>query len=316
MSALKNHIVKTFFRITKFLVWRHTYSPMTYRTGMNFFTWFLARPVGVKYIRETVGNMDARWIRPAVFDEDSVILYLHGGGYGMGSIRSHRKLAARIARECRTQCLIIEYRLAPEHPFPAAVDDVETAYRWLLEKGYQPEKIVLGGDSAGGGLTIASLLRLRDQKLPLPLAGFCLSPWLDLEARNPDIDAYQKYDPFLDKESVRIWGKKYAGDHTRLPEASPIYASPVGLPPLLVQVGTSEIFLFENRLFYEQARKAGLNVRYEEYPEQVHVFQAFAGFLPEADEAICRIGAFVLEQAARSRNSSSGGGKNIHNISR
>lgn len=270
---------------------------------MDFFTWFLRKPRGVKYELEMVGHMDALWIRPDNIDNDSVILYLHGGGYGMGSIKSHKKMAARIARACKTQCLIIEYRLAPEHPFPAAVEDAFYAYQWLLSKGFRPEKIVIGGDSAGGGLTLATLLKIKEQNMPQPLAAFCLSPWVDLSASSPQMDHYQDKDPFIDKESIKIWGHRYAGEDVKHPLASPLFADLRGIAPVLVQVGTCEILLFENRALYKKAKELNLDFTYQEYPDMIHVFQVFAGFLPQAVQAIEEIGRFVMEKAEASRKS-------------
>jgi acetyl esterase/lipase len=271
---------------------------------MDLLTSFLRTPKGVKFEPERIGHMDALWIKPDRIDTDSVVLFLHGGAYGMGSIRSHKKLAARIARSCRSQSLLIEYRLAPENPFPAAVEDAVTAVQWLHEKGFQPKKIVIGGDSAGGGLTIATLLKLKEMNVEQPLAAFCLSPWLDLEASSEEIDAYQKNDPFIDKESVRIWGKKYAGDQTRNPLASPCYATDFnGTAPLLIQVGTSEILLFENRKLYERLLKEGHDIQYEEYKNMIHVFQVFGGFLPQSDKAIDSIGRFILGKAKQHQQS-------------
>lgn len=299
---MKNRLIKLFFKLTKKFVYRHDYTPDKYRKGMDFFTSFLRKPKNVKYEIEMVDHMDALWIRPNNIDNDSVILYLHGGGYGMGSIKSHKKLAARIARAAHTQCLIIEYRLAPEHPFPAALEDSVSAYKWLLNKGFRPEKVAIGGDSAGGGLTICTLLKIKEEGLPQPLSGFCLSPWVDLEASSVEIPGHQQYDPFIDAESVKIWGKRYAGENVRNPLASPIHADLKGIAPLLIQVGTAEILLFENRSFYEKGRVEGIDIQYEEYKDMVHVFQTFGGFLSQADKAIESIGGFILKQAKKKTN--------------
>jgi len=294
---MRNWLIKFFFKVVKITIYRHDYAPNKYRQGMDFFTGFLRNPKGVKYQPEKIEHMDAIWIKPDNIDNDSVILFLHGGGYGMGSIKSHKKLAARIARSAKTQCILIEYRLAPEHPFPAALEDSILAYKWLLNKGFKPEKIAIGGDSAGGGLTICTLLKAKEDGLPQPLAGFCMSPWLDLAADSPEIPAYQKNDPFIDQKSVKIWGVRYAGESVKHPLCSPLYADAKGIAPLLIQIGTSEILLFENRNFYEKGLKDGLDIQFEEYKDMVHVFQTFGGFLPQADKAIESIGRFILAKA-------------------
>jgi len=300
---MRNWLIKFFFKVTKVLIYRHDYAPNKYRKGMDFFTGFLISPKRVKYKTEKIGRMDALWIIPDNIDNDSVILYLHGGGYGMGSIKSHKKVAARIARSAKTQCIIIEYRLAPENMYPAALDDSITAYNWLLDKGFKPEKIAFGGDSAGGGLTICTLLKIKELGLPQPLAAFCMSPWIDLAADSPEMAGYQKNDPFIDLKSVKIWGKQYAGEQVKNPLCSPLYADAEGIAPLLIQIGTAEILLFENRVFYENNLKKGLDIQYEEYKDMVHVFQVFGGFLPQADKAIESIGRFILNKAQQNKKS-------------
>lgn len=270
---------------------------------MDFFTGFLRNPKNVKYKEEKIGNMDALWIIPDNIDNDSVILYLHGGGYGMGSIKSHKKVAARIARSAKTQCIIIEYRLAPENMYPAALDDSIQAYQWLLDQGFKPEKIAFGGDSAGGGLTICTLLKIKELGMPQPLAAFCMSPWIDLAADSPEMEAYQKNDPFIDLKSVKIWGKQYAGEEVKNPLCSPLYSEATDIAPLLIQIGTAEILLFENRAFYEKGLKRGMEIQYEEYKDMVHVFQVFGGFLPQADKAIESIGRFILAKAQQAKTS-------------
>jgi monoterpene epsilon-lactone hydrolase len=294
---MRNWLIKLFFKLTKVLVYRHHYAPNKYRQGMDFFTGFLRSPKRVKYEDEKIDHIPALWIKPDNIDNDSVILYLHGGGYGMGSIKSHKKLAARIARSAKTQCLLIEYRLAPEHMFPCALDDSILVYKWLLNKGFKPEKIAMGGDSAGGGLTICTLLKLKELGMPQPLAAFCMSPWLDLSADSPEMEGYQKHDPFIDLKSVKLWGERYAGKDTRNPFCSPLYADASNISPLLIQIGTAEILLFENRNFYANGLKKGMDIQFEEYKDMVHVFQTFGGFLPQADKAIESIGRFILSKA-------------------
>jgi monoterpene epsilon-lactone hydrolase len=292
---MRNSIIKLFFRVTKFLIYRHDYSPVKYRKGMDFFTSFLGKSGRVQFEREMVGHMEALWIKHSKHIKGKIILYLHGGGYGMGSIQSHQKLVSKISLSAGVNALMIEYRLAPEHPFPAALDDAYEAYQWLLKKGYSPDDIIIGGDSAGGGLTLATLLLINQKNEIQPKAAICLSPWVDLTAASPEMDAYQKNDPFIDKESIKIWAHRYAGDDLNNPLVSPLFADLSGIAPLLVQVGTSEILLFENRAFQSKAKAQHVSIKYVEYPEMVHVFQVFSGFLPQADKAIHEIGEFVKE---------------------
>jgi acetyl esterase/lipase len=228
---------------------------------------------------------------------DAVLLYLHGGGYCIGSINTHRGMAARLAQACRARALNLDYRLAPEHPHPAAVDDAVAAYRWLLDRGVAPAQIVLGGDSAGGGLVMATLLALRDAGHPLPVAGFCLSPWVDLECSGETMTTKADVDPMVGKDGLTEMAAAYAGDHElRHPLVSPLHADLSGLPPLLIQVGTAETLLDDAVRLADRARNAGMDVRLEAWDDLVHVFQAFAPMVPEAVEAIDGIGRFVRER--------------------
>lgn len=223
---------------------------------------------------------------------DLVWLHLHGGAYSMCSPATHRGLAARIALGTGARCIVLDYRKAPEHPYPAAIDDAFAAYGALLAEGVAPSSILLGGDSAGGGLALALLQRLRDAGLPQPRAAILLSPWVDLTARGGTIDDNGRYD-YLSAEML-VWGAAtyLAGADANGPLASPIYADLRGLPPLLVQTGGGEIFLDQNLAFVERARAAGVPVSHEVSDGMVHVFQAFAGF-PAASQAIASIAAFV-----------------------
>lgn len=222
-----------------------------------------------------------------------VMLYLHGGGYVIGSPRTHRELAARISRASGARLLVIDYRLAPEHPFPAAVDDAVTAYRWLLAQGLDPANIAIAGDSAGGGLTLATLVRLRDEGERLPACGVTLSAWTDLEGTGESMTTRADADPMVGKAGLGQMGAHYAARNLRHPHAAPLYAELHGLPPLLMQVGDAEVLLDDTTRVVERIRIAGGQVEIEIYPEMIHVFQVFAHFLPEGQEAIEKIGAFV-----------------------
>ena len=223
-----------------------------------------------------------------------VILYLHGGGYVIGSINSHREMISRIARAARARALAIEYRLAPEHPFPAAVEDATKAYRWLLKEGIDPDKIVVAGDSAGGGLTVATLLALRDAGDPLPTAAVCISPWTDLEITGETMVTKADVDPMIRPDDAKFGAERYYGKtDPSHPLISPIKANLSGLPPLLIQVGTSEVLLSDSTRLAERAKAAGVDVTLEEWEEMIHVWHFFAFILPEGQQAIERIGEFV-----------------------
>jgi monoterpene epsilon-lactone hydrolase len=244
----------------------------------------------------TANGVPAEWVSAPGAVPGNVVLYLHGGGYVIGSINTHRDLAARISRASGARVLVIDYRLAPEHPFPAAVEDATAAYRWLLSSGIDPSGIVVAGDSAGGGLTVATLVALRDAGDPLPAAGVCLSPWVDLEGIGASMTSKAEVDPIVQKDLLVLMAATYLdGADPRSPLAAPLYADLAGLPPLLIQVGTAETLLDDATRLAERARAAGVDVTLEPWEDMFHVWQAFAAMLPEGQQAIDRIGAFVRE---------------------
>ncbi|MGH9171167.1 MAG: alpha/beta hydrolase [Acidimicrobiales bacterium] len=242
-----------------------------------------------------VGDVPAEWIRPAGCDPSRVVLYLHGGGYVQGSIASHRKLAAHISAACRSTGLIIDYRLAPEHPFPAGLDDAMTAYHWLLERGIKSKDIVVAGDSAGGGLALALALNLRDQGMELPGALVCLSPWTDLASTGDSIETNRSLDVFIEPgESEAVaWYLGDGGADVKDPLVSPLYADYSGMPRLLIQVGSHEVLLDDSTRVAEKAKAAGVDVTIEVWPEMQHVFQMVVGTIPEAGEAVAQIGTWL-----------------------
>lgn len=258
-------------------------------------------PVDGDIKREAVeaGGVKAEWVSTPNGDPGRAILYLHGGGYVIGSINTHRALAARLARAAKARVLVIDYRLAPEHPHPAAVEDSVAAYRGMLGQGLKPARIVVAGDSAGGGLTVATLVAIRDAKLPLPAAGACLSPWVDLEGVGASMATKADADPIVQKAGIEQMAAAYlAGKDPRTPLAAPLYADLTGLPPLLIQVGTAETLLDDASRLAERARKAGVAVSYEASEDMIHVWHLFASMLDEGQEAIDRIGEFVRKHAA------------------
>ncbi len=258
----------------------------------------LPGPPGVLRQAVDAGGVPGEWISIDGANADRVIYYLHGGGYTIGSVNSHAALVARLCQAAGARSLAVNYRLAPEHPFPAAVEDAVAGYRWLLEQGTDPERTIIAGDSAGGGLTVATLVALRDRGLPLPAAAVCLSPWVDLEGLGDSVRAKAAEDPMLDPAHLPVSASAYlAGANPRTPLAAPLYADLAGLPPLLVQVGTAEILLDDSTRLNERARAAGVDVTLEVWDEMIHVWHFLAGILPEGQQAIDRVGQFVRERA-------------------
>jgi monoterpene epsilon-lactone hydrolase len=253
-------------------------------------------PTDVRCESVDAGGVPAEWIAAPNIVAERVICYLHGGGYVIGSINTHRELASRLSRAASARVLILDYRLAPENPFPAAVDDSIAAYHWLLSVGVDPARLVIAGESAGGGLTVATLVALRDAGESLPAAGICLSPWVDLECMGESIVTKAEIDPVINKDHILMMSKAYLGDTDPCtPLASPLYADLTGLPPLLIQVGTAECLFDDAMRLADHARAAGVDVTLEPWDDMIHMWHFFAAMLPEGQQAIDRIGEFVRE---------------------
>lgn len=266
----------------------------TMRAGMESMTGLMPLPPDVATEPASANGVPAEWVSVPTASADRVVLYVHGGAYVIGSINTHRDLAGRISRASGARVLNVDYRLAPEHPHPAAVEDATAAYRWLVANGHAPARLAIAGDSAGGGLTIATLVALRDAGDPLPAAGVCLSPWVDLEGIGESMSSRAHLDPMVQKDHLLRMAKLYLGDlHPRTPLAAPLYADLSGLPPLLIQVGTAETLLDDATRIAERAKKAGVEVTLDVWEDMIHVFQAFAPMLPEGQRAIEQIGEYL-----------------------
>ena len=250
-------------------------------------------PPEVKVERVTAPVAPAEWLRPPSAEAGRVVLYLHGGGYVIGSPRSHRHLAAAIAGAAGASALSLDYRRAPEDPFPAAVDDAVACYRWLLEQGIAPGRIVIAGDSAGGGLTVATLVALKDTRVPLPAGGVCISPWVDLTFSGASYEAKAAADPVVRRPGIDEMARAYLGKtDPRTPLASPVFADLRGLPPLLIHVGSDEVLLDDAVQLAERAKAAGVSATLEVWDRMIHVWHWFLPMLEEADSAIQGIGRF------------------------
>jgi len=241
----------------------------------------------------TAGGVPGEWVSAPGADPGRNVLYLHGGGYTIGSIKTHRCLAGWVSRAAKARVLIIDYRLAPEHPCPAAVDDSLAAYRFMLDSGVNPARTVVAGDSAGGGLAVAALLAIRDAKLPLPAAAVCLSPWVDMEGTGESMKTKADVDPMVGPNLADMAKAYLGGKDLRTPLASPLYADLKGLPPMLIQVGTAEVLLDDSSRLAQRAREAGVEVVYEPWENMIHVWQIFVPMLDESKQAVARIGEYI-----------------------
>lgn len=265
------------------------------RAGLEDLAKMVKVPKDVNIETLDVAGIPAEWISAPEAKDDNIILYLHGGGYISGSINSHRELMSRISRTSKARVLIIDYRLAPEYPFPAAVEDAYSVYRWLIEdQKIAPNNLIIAGDSAGGGLTLATLINLRDKGIALPAAAVGLSPWTDLGLTSESYKTKVRIDPMVTVDGLMFDSQLYLGetDYTN-PLASPLYGDLKGLPPLLILVGTAEILLDDSVEFAKKAKEAGVEVILDIWDDMPHVFAAFAAFAPEGQQAIEKIGEFM-----------------------
>jgi acetyl esterase/lipase len=264
------------------------------RSRVDRWGWLFINPGGVTTETTWVGPLESDWIYPPKADPGRVVLYLHGGGYMTGSRGTHRSLAAEVAVAGRAQALLIEYRLSPENKFPGALDDALFAYRWLLERGTDPQKLSVAGDSAGGGLTMALMIAARDQGLPLPASAVLFSPWTDLAGTGSSYHRLASVDPMLSPEGLDEMAAAYAGtEDLRHPLISPLYADLHGLPPVLIQVGGNEILLDDSVRLAQAIQQAGGQVRLQLFPNMWHVFQFFGGWMRESRQAVVDTGDFL-----------------------
>jgi monoterpene epsilon-lactone hydrolase len=242
-----------------------------------------------------IQNRQAEWLIPCGAPRDKVVLYLVGGGYVSGSCTDHRAMVAKITKGSGVTTLLFDHRLAPEDPFPAALEDAVTAYRWLLAQGISPANIMIVGDSAGGGLCLATLLALRDQGIPLPAAAVSLSPWTDLALTG---ESYRtKLKASIDPPGMSIVCSKYyvEGNDPRLPWISPLYGDLRGLPPIFICVGTNETMLDDSTRFAEKAQAAGVDVTLRVWEGMVHCFPLMAPLFPEATQALDEICLYIRD---------------------
>ena len=250
-----------------------------------------------------LGAISAEWTRVAgVSDPARIVFYCHGGAYLLGSARMYRDLTYQLAKVCAAEVVAIDYRLAPEHPYPAAPDDALAAYRALLNTGVQAQRIVVAGDSAGGNLALVLLQRLRAARLPLPAAAVLFSPWADLTGSGGSIRTRAHLDPMLPANRIGEAAAYYAPGHDLAnSDISPVFGDFASMPPLLVHVGSREILLDDARRVVAAARATKVDVSYREWTGMPHVFQAFARFVPEARMALEEVGAFVIARVSAAR---------------
>lgn len=273
--------------------WTRTTGVEQMRRDWDELFWTDAFPA--KSEKVSADGVDASWVDAPGADPQKALMYFHGGGFQVGSVRSHRDIIARLSAAAGCRALGVNYRLAPDYRFPAPIEDATIAYRWLLNQGFDPKKIALVGDSAGGGLALSTLLALREQTLPLPAVVAVMSVWTDLTASGESYETRAKSDPIHQRRMILAMAKNYLGDSAdaKNPMASPLFADLRGLPPMLLQVGDRETVLDDSRNFATRASAAGVEVQLEVWDDMIHVFQQFTADLPEAGVAIDSIGRFL-----------------------
>jgi acetyl esterase/lipase len=245
------------------------------------------------------GGVPAEWVSAPGVDDSRAVLMLHGGGYAIGSVGTHRRLAYDVSAASGARVLLIDYRLAPEHPFPAALDDATAAWRWMLAQGLRASRLSIAGDSAGGGLVLSALVNLRDQDLALPGCAVAISPWVDLEMRGGSIRSRAEVDPMVAEAGLHAYAKMYLGDaHPKTPLAAPLHADLQYLPPVLVQVGSAEALLDDALRIAEKLHAAGNDARLSVWPNMPHVFPFFAPVMSEGRDGCQEIGAFIRQRTA------------------
>jgi len=254
-----------------------------------------AEPRGVDYLETEAGGRPAMWAVPKGAATDRVLMCLHGGGFMGGSVYTHRKMFGHLAKAVGARALVVSYHLLPEGVFPVPADDVTNAYRWLLDQGISASRIAFAGDSVGGWLAVIVQLRAREQGLPLPAAALLMSPCVDMETTGESYETNRDSDPFFKQEVVRGIIQGFLGEGTDAadPRVNPLYADLSGLGPVYIQAGGDETLADDARLLESHARKAGVEVRLDIFPGQLHTFQMAAGRAPEADDAIRELAGWV-----------------------
>lgn len=264
------------------------------RRGMEKATKMSFLPAKTKVDHLSYSNISAELVSGKNANEEHVILYLHGGGYNTGSPNTHREFAAHVSNASCAKVLLPDYRLAPENPFPAALEDALTSYKWLIDNGFSSEKIAIAGESAGGGLTLATCLSIRDNGDTLPSSVTCISPWTDLEMTGESVKTLEEIDPMLNLASIKIMASNYIDTNDpRSPLISPLHADFKDFPPMLIHVGSDEMLFDDSRSVAEMAKQVGVDLTFKIYEDMWHFFHVFYKLMPEAKAAVKEVGVFI-----------------------
>ncbi len=286
------------------------YSIEDERLGMKHFRYVMDDYFAADESIQCCGNVSpvsadgvyALWVTTKDSDPNKRILYFHGGGYVIGSIRGYLPLASHLSKATGASVLLIDYSLSPENIFPAAVDDAKRAYKWMLDNGPEGEerykKAFISGDSAGGGLSVATTLAIKDDNGILPNAIMPISPWVEMDPVSQSYEDNKELDPFVSKDGIAWFSSVYVPNENerKNPYASPLYGDFKDFPPMLIQVGTREVLLDDSKKLNEKAKSDGCDVEIQIWDDMVHIFQGFAPYLPEANEALESISKFISDK--------------------
>jgi len=269
------------------------FSVEEFRAGVDRVSRRMKLPKDVSSEKFKINNIEAEWIIPENAIKNKVLLYIHGGGFISGSCLTHRMHVAKFAKGCQMKSLVFDYRLAPEHPFPAGLDDCVEVYRYLLDQGYKSSDVIVGGESAGGTLVLSLLLALKDKKISLPKAAFSISPVVDLSCSAESFKYNAKKD-IAPMNSWNVWTQYYVGEsNIKNPLLSPLFGDCKGLPPIYICVGTHEIHLDDCINFADKAKKDGVQVALRKWKNMVHAFPVMSPLFPEAKQAMFEICEFA-----------------------
>ncbi|MBX7227358.1 MAG: alpha/beta hydrolase [Chitinophagales bacterium] len=289
-SATLNFIIKS-LRSTLFI---HKTETLTHRQSFERISHIIKFPRFVERKDEQIAGLDGAWFLPKRSNDNKTILYFHGGGFCVGSHNTHRALIARIARASGHPAYGVNYRKAPENPFPAALDDAYAVYMELLNRGVK--NIIVAGDSAGGGLCLSLMLKLRNEKKTMPIAAMLISPWTDLSMTGETIRTKANVDPLIEPSLLYVFANKYIGEYEATnPFISPLFADLDNFPPIYIQVGGNEVLLDDSLRLAKKLKEHNVPVKIDVYPGMMHVFHWMAGIVPEAHGAIDKIGMFIKE---------------------
>ena len=301
MASIRSFVIR---QVSRQYMKRSVMSTDPLRARREFHARMTRLPVagGVDVTVEQIGGVDCEWHVPDGCDDAPVLCYLHGGAYIMGSPATHRRLVSHIARDARMRAVVPDYRLAPEHRYPAQLEDSLAVWRSLVQGGIDPATVAIGGDSAGGNLAVATMLRLRDSGEALPAACVLLSPWLDLVGDGESHRTRSRYDPWFRPEKMPDVVAWFCDDRAAAdPLVSPVRADAAGLPPALIQVGDHEILLSDSTRLADNIRATGGRVDLHVWPDMWHVFQYFIGLMPESAKAVADIGRFLRSEFSTDR---------------